>query len=115
MTIDAVLEARGVQKSFTQGPVTLEVLQGVMLAVSAGERIAIVGASGSGKSTIAALLQRLYEPDSGSISIGAKDIRSTDVTHLREHVAVVSQNPNLFDATTNGFEIEEFAFPPYEF
>ena len=43
----AVLEARNVQKNFTQGPVTLEVLQGVMLAVEAGERMAIVGASGS--------------------------------------------------------------------
>jgi ATP-binding cassette subfamily B (MDR/TAP) protein 1 len=64
-----------------------------------GECVAVVGASGSGKSTIAALLQRLYEPDFGLISVGGNDIRATDVTHLREHVAVVSQNPNLFDAS----------------
>ena len=44
-----VLEARDVQKNFTQGPVTLEVLRGVNFAAGSGERIAIVGASGSGK------------------------------------------------------------------
>lgn len=75
------------------------VLKNVSLEIADSECVAIVGASGSGKSTIAALLQRLYEPDSGSIFIGSNEIRSTDITHLREHVAVVSQNPNLFDAT----------------
>jgi ATP-binding cassette subfamily B (MDR/TAP) protein 1 len=69
------------------------------LEVADGECVAIVGASGSGKSTIAALLQRLYEPDFGSICIGSIGIAATNVTHLRDDVAVVSQNPNLFDAT----------------
>ncbi|KAF9462182.1 P-loop containing nucleoside triphosphate hydrolase protein [Collybia nuda] len=75
------------------------VLKDVTMEVADGECVAIVGASGSGKSTIAALLQRLYEPDSGSITIGLNELRSTDVLHLRHHVSVVSQNPNLFDAT----------------
>jgi len=66
-----------------------------------GECVAIVGASGSGKSTVAALLQRLYEPDSGTISFDHTELREIDVRHLREHVAVVSQNPNLFDATVS--------------
>ena len=48
---------------------------------------------------MAALLQRLYEPTTGNISIGPCSLRSMDIHHLREHVAVVSQNPNLFDAT----------------
>lgn len=69
------------------------------MEIADGECVAIVGASGSGKSTIAALLQRLYEPDSGSISIGSYNIGATDITHLRDHVSVVSQNPNLFDAS----------------
>lgn len=75
------------------------VLNDFSMDVADGESVAIVGASGSGKSTVAALLQRLYEPDAGSISIGPWDLDSTDVRHLRDHVAVVSQNPNLFDAT----------------
>jgi lipoprotein-releasing system ATP-binding protein len=70
----AVLEAREVQKSFTQGPVTLEVLQGVMLAVDAGERIAIVGASGSGKTTLLQILGGLDRPTGGHVLVDGQDI-----------------------------------------
>jgi lipoprotein-releasing system ATP-binding protein len=70
----AVLEARDVQKSFTQGPVTLEVLQGVMLAVAAGERIAIVGASGSGKTTLLQILGGLDRPTTGHVFVDGQDI-----------------------------------------
>jgi lipoprotein-releasing system ATP-binding protein len=71
---NAVLEARGVQKSFTQGPVTLQVLQGVMLAVEAGERIAIVGASGSGKTTLLQILGGLDRPTTGHVFVDGQDI-----------------------------------------
>jgi lipoprotein-releasing system ATP-binding protein len=71
---NAVLEAREVQKSFTQGPVTLEVLQGVMLAVDAGERLAIVGASGSGKTTLLQILGGLDRPTSGHVLVDGQDI-----------------------------------------
>src|SRR5882724_8912800 len=70
----AVLEAREVQKSFTQGPVTLQVLQGVMLAVDAGERIAIVGASGSGKTTLLQILGGLDRPTTGQVLVDGQDI-----------------------------------------
>jgi lipoprotein-releasing system ATP-binding protein len=69
-----VLEARNVQKSFTQGPVTLEVLQGVMLAVEAAERIAIVGASGSGKTTLLQILGGLDRPTTGQVLVDGQDI-----------------------------------------
>ncbi|KAF7338206.1 hypothetical protein MVEN_02045700 [Mycena venus] len=69
------------------------------LEIGDGECVAVVGASGSGKSTIAALLQRLYEPQGGKIFIGLHELHMTNVTHLRHNVSVVSQNPNLFDAT----------------
>jgi lipoprotein-releasing system ATP-binding protein len=69
-----VLEAREVQKSFTQGPVTLQVLQGVMLAVDAGERIAIVGASGSGKTTLLQILGGLDRPTTGHVFVDGQDI-----------------------------------------
>lgn len=75
------------------------VLQDVNFYMKSGECVAVVGASGCGKSTVAMLLQRLYEPNSGSITIGETQLNMIDVTHLREHVSVVSQNPHLFDAT----------------
>ncbi|KAF8965780.1 P-loop containing nucleoside triphosphate hydrolase protein [Flammula alnicola] len=75
------------------------VLKDVNLTIASGECVAIVGASGSGKSTLAALLQRLYEPTQGYIELGAARLADVDVRHLREHVSVVSQTPNLFDAT----------------
>ncbi|KAI5116161.1 hypothetical protein M0805_005750 [Coniferiporia weirii] len=75
------------------------VLRSTSLRLRKNECVAVVGASGSGKSTVAALLQRLYEPTSGSVTIGGSDLRGMDVKHLRKHISVVSQNPNLFDAT----------------
>jgi lipoprotein-releasing system ATP-binding protein len=69
-----ILEARGVHKSFRQGPVTLEVLQGVSMSVAVGERIAIVGASGSGKTTLLQILGGLDRPTTGHVLVDGKDI-----------------------------------------
>jgi len=69
-----ILEARNVHKSFTQGPVTLEVLQGVAMSVATGERIAIVGASGSGKTTLLQILGGLDRPTTGHVLVDGKDI-----------------------------------------
>jgi lipoprotein-releasing system ATP-binding protein len=87
---NAVLEARGVQKSFTQGPVTLQVLQGVMLAVDAGERIAIVGASGSGKTTLLQILGGLDRPTTGQVFVDGLDIHG-----LREDARGMLRNRAL--------------------
>ena len=73
---DNVLEARGVHKSFRQGPVLLPVLQGVALAVAAGERVAIVGASGSGKTTLLQILGGLDRPTAGEVFIAGRAIHS---------------------------------------
>ncbi|HLQ08191.1 MAG TPA: lipoprotein-releasing ABC transporter ATP-binding protein LolD [Steroidobacteraceae bacterium] len=73
---DTVLEARGVHKTFRQGPVLLPVLQGVALAVSAGERLAIVGASGSGKTTLLQILGGLDRPTAGEVLVAGRDIHS---------------------------------------
>lgn len=86
------------------------ILKDLNLEIAEGECVAIVGASGSGKSTIAGLLQRLYEPSSGSITVGCSmptdttadttlPLASINVHHLRDQISVVSQHPNLFDAT----------------
>lgn len=73
------------------------VLQGFTLDIHAGDSIAIVGESGSGKSTIASLLSRLYDVNTGSITIDGHDIRSFDPTWLRDNIGVVSQEPVIFD------------------
>lgn len=75
------------------------VLRNLFVQIDENECVAIVGSSGCGKSTMAALLQRLYEPDTGCVAVGPHILRSTDVHHLRQHVSVVSQQPNLFDAS----------------
>lgn len=75
------------------------IFQNLSFDLRAGECVAIVGPSGSGKSTIAALLQRLYEPSNGVILFDKHRLGSTDTRWLREHVAVVSQSANLFDAS----------------
>ncbi|KDQ51622.1 hypothetical protein JAAARDRAFT_40847 [Jaapia argillacea MUCL 33604] len=89
---------KNVSFSYPERP-DVQILKNVSLELRPGECVAIVGGSGSGKSTIAALLQRLYEPQSGAITIGETDVRAMNVDYLRDHVAVVSQNPNLFDAS----------------
>ena len=74
MSEGSVLEARAVAKSFTQGPVTLEVLQGVALAVAPAERLAIVGASGSGKTTLLQILGGLDRPTTGQVFVDGQDL-----------------------------------------
>jgi len=73
---DRVLEAAGVARAFRQGPIDLEVLRGVNLAVSPGERIAIIGASGSGKTTLLQILGGLDRPSAGSVRIAGEDIHA---------------------------------------
>ena len=73
-----------------------QVLNGISLEINAGETIAIVGATGAGKSTIINLLSRFYEFDSGDIKIDGISICEYDLKVLRKHVAVVLQNVFLF-------------------
>lgn len=97
--IDGGIEFRDVHFAYPLRPANA-VLRGVSFSIAKGERVALVGRSGCGKSTIAALLQRLYEPTQGHIVLdGARDLASIDVEALRRQLAVVSQHPNLFDDT----------------
>lgn len=72
-------------------------LRDVTLAVPHGKTVAIVGASGSGKSTIINLIPRFYDVGDGVITIGGRDIRAVPVADLRSHLALVSQETALFD------------------
>ena len=67
--------------------------------VRAGERVAFVGASGSGKSTIARLLLRFHDPDRGRVTIGGVDLRALSLEQIRARIAVVSQDTWLFHGT----------------
>ena len=71
-----VLEARGIQRGFRQGPKRIEVLQDVSLSVPAGASIAIVGASGAGKSTLLHVLGGLDRPDGGEVQVNGQAIWS---------------------------------------
>jgi len=75
------------------------ILHDVSLAVPRGQTVAIVGATGSGKSTLIKLLTRLYEPTGGTIALGGVDIRALPVSELRRRVTVISQDVALFTGT----------------
>lgn len=87
--------------SFDAGPEPqrLPVLQGLDLQIEAGETVAIVGRTGSGKSTIARLLTRFYETDSGTITIDGQDITAATLASLRHHVGLVFDEPFLFSSS----------------
>ncbi|WVN89031.1 uncharacterized protein L203_104247 [Cryptococcus depauperatus CBS 7841] len=87
-----------VQFSYPSRP-GIPVLEDISFTLNPGECVAIVGPSGSGKSTVASLLQKLYVPSDGEILLGDQNLLDADVAWLREHIAVVSQSADLFDAT----------------
>ncbi|MBT5581741.1 MAG: ABC transporter ATP-binding protein [Acidimicrobiaceae bacterium] len=72
------------------------VLDGLSFTIEAGETIALVGATGSGKSTIARLLPRFYDVDSGAVRVDGHDVRTLKVTELRTAVSQVTDDPFLF-------------------
>jgi ABC-type multidrug transport system fused ATPase/permease subunit len=83
--------------TFRYPETTRDVLSGVSLTVAPGETVAIVGASGAGKSTIARLLLRFEDPDDGSVTIDGRDLRDVTLHSLREHVGLLAQETLLPD------------------
>ena len=76
-----------------------EVLHDIDLHIKSGETIGIIGATGSGKSSLTLLLPRLYDVDEGSVMVGGKDVREYDLTVLRDSVSMVLQKNVLFSGT----------------
>ncbi|CAH1642178.1 unnamed protein product [Spodoptera littoralis] len=106
------LESTGIKPDKFRGDITFEnlyfnypsrpdvkVLRGLSLRVRAGESVVLVGASGCGKSTLLQLLQRLYEPDSGHITVDGHPLQALDLHHFRRSIGVVGQEPVLFSGT----------------
>ncbi|MBT2234621.1 ABC transporter ATP-binding protein [Nonomuraea sp. NEAU-A123] len=85
----AVLDSRG----------GAEVLHGVSFTAEPGQMVALVGSSGAGKSTIAQLLPRLYDADSGSVRIGGVDVRDLTADSIRDTLGMVTQDGHLFHET----------------
>lgn len=75
------------------------ILKGLNLRIDAGRTVALVGQSGSGKSTIIRLIERFYDPLKGSIYIDEQDIKNFSLRMLRSHIALVNQEPTLFAGT----------------
>src|SRR3954447_6380635 len=110
--IDARPELRPGTRQLPAGPLTIEldavtfghtpgrpVLDGVSLRIRPGETLALVGASGSGKSSVVALLPRFYDPSAGTVRIGGCDLRDLDTGSLRRALGVVFEDSFLFSDT----------------
>ncbi len=92
-------ELEMVNLSFSYPGVEKRALQGINLAIRAGETVALVGSSGSGKTTLASLVPRFYEPDSGQLLLDGKPLSDYALPALRQQIALVSQDVVLFNDT----------------
>ena len=92
------VEFDGVHFAYPTRPGT-SALNGLTLTVNPGERVAIVGSSGAGKSTIFSLILRYYDPDSGRVLVDGGDIRQADPADLRARIAIVPQDVTIFAAS----------------
>ncbi|OMO81542.1 hypothetical protein COLO4_23523 [Corchorus olitorius] len=92
------IELKNVSFSYPTRPNQM-IFTGLSLKIEAGKTMALVGQSGSGKSTIIGLIERFYDPQKGSILIDGYDIKKYNLRNLRSHIALVSQEPTVFAGT----------------
>jgi ATP-binding cassette subfamily B protein len=85
--------------SFGYKPGDVPVIQGIDFVIKPGQKLALVGESGQGKTTISNLLLRLYDPTNGLITIDGQDVAQVTQASLRKHIGVVFQEPALFSGT----------------
>lgn len=90
------VEAKEVKFEYPSRP-DVAVLRGLNVKVNPGQTLALVGESGSGKSTVVSLIERFYDVRSGSLLVDGKDSREYEVKSLRQHIGLVSQEPDLFN------------------
>jgi len=94
-SLEGRISFEGVKFAFPSRP-EINVLDGYTLEIDPGTTTALVGSSGSGKSTVVALLQRFYDVNGGRITIDGNEIRDLDVRWLRQQIGYVQQEPQLF-------------------
>lgn len=97
-SVDGTVEFRDVHFRYPTRP-EQPVLRGLNLLVKPGQYIALVGASGCGKSTTIALLERFYDPLAGGIFVDGKEISSLNINEYRSYIALVSQEPTLYQGS----------------
>ena len=85
--------------SFRYGPELPLVLDGIDVEIGQGERVALVGSSGAGKSTMASLIPRFYDVENGEVRLDGVDVRRIGLQELRSHIGIVPQEPMLFAGT----------------
>ncbi|XP_062195951.1 ABC transporter B family member 1-like [Phragmites australis] len=89
------VEMRNVDFSYPSRP-DIPILRGFSLSVPAGKTIALVGSSGSGKSTVVSLIERFYDPNAGQILLDGHDLKTLKLRWVRQQIGLVSQEPTLF-------------------
>jgi ATP-binding cassette, subfamily B (MDR/TAP), member 1 len=99
MSLSFIPLALKVFSSIEPSLIAVVVLKNVSLFIPAGKFTAVVGASGSGKSTIIQLMERFYDPVQGEIILDGHDIKNINLRHLRGCISLVSQEPVLFATT----------------
>ncbi|XP_059667590.1 ABC transporter B family member 1-like [Cornus florida] len=97
-TITGQIELKNVDFAYPSRP-DVRVLNDFSLSVTAGKTIALVGSSGSGKSTVVSLIERFYDPTSGQVLLDGHDIKTLKLKWLRQQIGLVSQEPALFATT----------------
>ncbi|KAJ9169431.1 hypothetical protein P3X46_017631 [Hevea brasiliensis] len=97
-SINGCIELKNIFFSYPARPNHM-IFKDLSLKIEAGKTFALVGQSGSGKSTIIGLIERFYDPQNGVILIDERDIKSYNLRRLRSHIALVSQEPTLFAGT----------------
>ena len=99
--VEGTVELRNIKHIYPSRPEVV-VMEGVSLNVPAGKTTALVGASGSGKSTIVGLVERFYDPVGGNVYLDGHDISKLNLRWLRRQISLVSQEPTLFGTTIFG-------------
>lgn len=96
--VEGNVEFRDVHFRYPTRP-DVAVLRGLNLTVRPGQYVALVGASGCGKSTTIAMMERFYDPLAGGVYVDGKEISSLNLNDYRKHIALVSQEPTLYQGT----------------
>lgn len=97
-SVSGLVELKNVDFSYPSRP-DVRILNNFSLTVPAGKTIALVGSSGSGKSTVVSLIERFYDPISGEVLLDGHDIKTLKLRWLRQQIGLVSQEPALFATT----------------